>query len=62
MLRWAEYAPVSETMVKLLTLPSVATGAASSYQVNVVSQLMKFTRWSKLQDCENVSMKSCDVW
>lgn len=32
MLRWAEHAPVSETIVKLLTFPSV-TGTAASYQV-----------------------------
>lgn len=36
MLRWAEYSPVSETMVKLLTFPSVA-GAAASYQVRTKS-------------------------
>lgn len=37
MLRWAEYSPVSETMVKLLTFPSVGgavTGAAATYQVD----------------------------
>ena len=34
MLRWAEHSPVSETMVKLLTFPSVA-GAAASYQVRM---------------------------
>lgn len=42
MLRWAEYAPVSETMVKILTLPSVAVGAAASYQVTAVSPKMKY--------------------
>ncbi|CAN0522958.1 unnamed protein product, partial [Ectocarpus sp. 8 AP-2014] len=66
MLRWADYSPVSETMVKLLTFPSVGgavTGAAATYQTSAPS---KWRLYSGLADwrfllrvAENIFDREC---
>ncbi|CAN0391565.1 unnamed protein product, partial [Ectocarpus sp. 12 AP-2014] len=66
MLRWAEYSPVSETMVKLLTFPSVGgavAGAAVNYQTSAPS---KWRLYSGLADwrfllrvAENIFDREC---
>lgn len=50
MLQWVEYAPVSETLVKLLACPST-TGVDTAYQV------MYFTAGNNIPRCSHVAWR-----